>query len=215
MSTDSEEMQDEAVNGREALQVGGGLASTHLLLTLPRRLVGHFGSVVRIAVRAVDHRRHHGPTGRRVAAQLVGDQPPRRPALALQRFAKEPHRRPPIAPRLHEDVEHVAVLVDRPPESLLPPLDVHEQLIEMPRVAHPTPPAPRIRRAKRATPLPHRLVGHGDPALSAQGFRIAEAETKAVVELDGVADDLGRESIAVVARRVVGHRSTLPATVST
>ena len=41
------------------------------------------------------------------------------------------------------------------------------------------------------------------------------AETKAVVEPDGVTDDLGQKSIAVVARRVVGHRSTLPATVST
>ena len=41
------------------------------------------------------------------------------------------------------------------------------------------------------------------------------AETKAVVEPDGVTDSLGQKSIAVVARRAVGHRSTLPATVST
>ena len=108
--------------------------------------------------------------------------------------------------------------MNRPPEILLPPLDVHEQLIEMPRVVHPTPPAPHascIHRTKRATPLPNRLVGNRDPALSEQVFRIAAAETKAVVEPDGVTDDLGRESIAMLTRRVVSHRSTLPVAVST
>ena len=38
---------------------------------------------------------------------------------------------------------------------------------------------------------------------------------KMLMRAASVTDDLGRESIAVVARRVVGHRSTLPATVST
>ncbi len=43
--------------------------------------------------------------------------------------------RPPIAPRLYEDVEHVAVLVHGPPQILLPPPDLDEQFIQMPGVA--------------------------------------------------------------------------------
>ena len=74
----------------------------------------------------------------------------------------------PVAPRLYQDVEHVAVLVHRSPEILLPTLDVHEQLVEMPGVAHPTPPAPerpRVDWTERATPLPNRLVGDRDGSL--------------------------------------------------
>lgn len=41
------------------------------------------------------------------------------------------------------------------------------------------------------------------------------AETKAVVEPDGVTDDLGREAVAVVAGRGARHHPTLPASAST
>ena len=37
-------------------------------------------------------------------------------------------------------------------------------------------------------------------------FDIAHAHTDAVRQPDGVADDLGRQSIAMVAQRVAGHR---------
>ena len=130
----------------------GGLEAPHLTLALPGRLVGDLGTIVRVLVRDMDHRRHHGPARRRVAAQLVADQPAGFAALPFQHFAKESDGRSPIAPRLHEDVDLVTVLIDRPPEILLPSLDVHEQLVQIPRVAHPAASAPersRIRRADR------------------------------------------------------------------
>ena len=70
-----------------------------------------------------------------VARQLVGDGPSRRGALALQQPAEESNSGPAIAPWLDEDVAHITILVDRPPQVLLPPLDPDEQLIEMPRVS--------------------------------------------------------------------------------
>ena len=48
-------------------------------------------------------------------------------ALALQQLAEESHGGTSIAPRLDQDVDHVPVLVDGPPQVLLPALDPHEE----------------------------------------------------------------------------------------
>ena len=60
MSTHSEEILHHAVHGHEPLHVSGRLEAPHLALALPGRLVGDFGAIVRVLVRAVNHRRHHG-----------------------------------------------------------------------------------------------------------------------------------------------------------
>ena len=49
----------------------------------------------------------------------------------------------PITPGLHEDVDHVAVLVHGPPQILLLPLDIEEQFGQVPDVAQPASPAPQ------------------------------------------------------------------------
>ena len=83
-------------------------------------------SVVFVLPSTVDHGRHHGAVCRRVAAQLVRSQPARLAALSFQQLAEEPLGRPPIATRLHENVEDVTVLVHGPPQIMLPSLDPHE-----------------------------------------------------------------------------------------
>ena len=52
--------------------------------------------------------------------------------MAFQQLPEEPCGRPPIAPRLHENVEDVAVLVHGTPQILLLPLDLHEELVQIP-----------------------------------------------------------------------------------
>jgi len=84
-----------------------------------------------------------------------------------------------------------------------------------PRIAEATLPtlqATSVLRTKLEAPKPDRFVGNRDAALGEKVFHIPKAETEAVVELDGVADDLGRKSISVVARRVTFHRPSLPDT---
>ena len=91
---------------------------------------------------------------------------------------EEAFGRTPVPPRLHEDVDHVAVLVDGPPEILLAPVDVHEQFVQVPRVAQASlsaPQDPGVRRTEPLTPLPNRLVGDGDAPLSEEIFGISEA----------------------------------------
>jgi hypothetical protein len=51
---------------------------------------------------------------------------------------------------------------------------------------------PGVRRTEPPTPLPNRLVGHGDAPLSKKIFDIAEAQTETMVEPNGVTDDFLR-----------------------
>ena len=84
MPTHREEIPYDAVDRREPLHVSGRLEPPHLALPLSRRLVGDFCAIVRILICTVDHRRHHRPARRRVATELVGDQPSGNTSLALQ-----------------------------------------------------------------------------------------------------------------------------------
>ena len=134
MSAHPEEILHHAVDRREALQMAGQLEAPHLAFPLACGLVRDFGAVVRILIRDVNDRRHHGPRGRRVAPQFVGDQPAGYAALAFQQLPEKAHCGAPVPPRLHQDVEDVAVLVYRPPQVLLTTVQRDEQLIEVPRV---------------------------------------------------------------------------------
>ena len=64
--------------------------------------------------------------------------------------------------------------------------------------------------------LAHRAESaHQRPALGEQILHIPEAETEAVVEPDGVTDNVGRKAVAVIARQVTRHRLTVPRTALT
>ena len=89
------------VHREKPLRVGGGFEPPHLVLPLPGRLVGDFRPIVRVPVRTVDHRRHHGPAGRGVTSQLVGDQSSGDAAVPFQQLSEEAYGRSPIAPGLH------------------------------------------------------------------------------------------------------------------
>ena len=86
VSTDAEEILHDPVNRREPLELSGRLETPHLALPLTRRLVGDLGSIVRVLIGDVDHRRHHGAARGGVGAQLVGDQ-------SSRTQARTPHSR--------------------------------------------------------------------------------------------------------------------------
>ena len=184
MSADPEEVLYDAVPRGEPLQMGGRLEPAHLALSLAGRLVRDFGAIVRVLVRAVNHRRHHGTERRWVAAQLVRDQPARLSALSFQELTEEPLSRPLVPPRCHKDAEHVPVLVHGPPQILLPPLDLHEQLVQMAGVALAAPAVPqppRVIEPEPQTPLPNRLVRHGDTALGEEILDVPETQVEPVI----------------------------------
>ena len=73
----------------------------------------------------------------------------------------------------------------------------------------------RVRRTEDATPLANRFVGRSDTALGEQIFHISKAEREAMIQPDGVANDVGRKSVAVIAQCGTAHRSTVPPAAST
>ena len=80
-------------------------------------------------------RRHDRPVRSPITEEFVRDQTQRYTALRFQQFTEETRGRTSIPAGLDEDVYHVTVLVDGPPEILPAALNVHEQLVQIPRVA--------------------------------------------------------------------------------
>ena len=100
----------------------------------------------------------------------------------------------------------------------LPPLDLHEQLIQMPGVALASPavsPPPCVVEPERATPVPNRLIRHSDPPFGEEIFDIPETQAETVVEPDGVTDDFRGTSVSAIAERLARYRSTVPPAAST
>ena len=126
VTSDTTEILDEAMHRQEALRRPGGCESSPLPLALSRRLVRHRRAMVLVLPGAVYDRRHRRPVRGRVAAPLIRDHASRHAALSFQQLPKEPRRGLPIAPRLHEDVDDLAVLVDRSPHIVLRASDIHE-----------------------------------------------------------------------------------------
>jgi hypothetical protein len=142
-----------------------------------------------------------------VAGEVVGDHHPGRLLLPSQHAAQEALRRLPVAPLLHQDVQHEPVAVYSAPEPVLPALDPELHLVQVPLAGCPTPAAAQPRgegRAERAAPQPDGLVADEDPALRQQVLDVAVAEVESIVEPHGVADDLGWIAVAA-GERVTGE----------
>ena len=118
----------------------------------------------------------------RVGTKLVGHHHPRQ-APSLEELAHEPFGGRGVAPRLNEDVQHVAVrrandppdhslirlTVDRPPEPMSDAVDLEDDLVEVPLVGRAGSMAPDLcgdLRPELRDPDPDRLMGDDDPARS-------------------------------------------------
>src|SRR5687768_11611684 len=100
-----------------------------------------------------------------IALELVRNDHPRDILAALEPHAEERLGGCLVAPALHQDIKHVAILIDGPPQVMALTVDRQKDLIQVPRVTGPGTPAPEligIRLAERATPLPNRLIRHDD-----------------------------------------------------
>ena len=135
--------------------------------------------------------------------------------MALQCLTEEPLGGQCITPALHEDVDHVAVLVDGAPEVVDLPAQRDKDLVNMPNITKPALPAleaPAVLGPELQTPAPNRLIGDDDASFSEQVLDSPEAHGKPIVEPHGVADDIGRESVAVILGFAFAHRRIVPNT---
>jgi hypothetical protein len=132
--------------------------------------------------------------------------------LAAQQPSKESFRGALIATRLNQDVDHVAVLIHGTPEILLLPVDSNEDFVQVPNISEAalTPlQFSGIARTELLAPESYRFIRHDDSALGEKVLDIPEAQTETMVSPDRIADDFWRESMTVIARPVVLHRTSV------
>jgi hypothetical protein len=115
----------------------------------------------------------------------VGDDHPWHRARLLHQVTEEAPGCGLVAPVLHKDVEHVAVLVDGPPQVLLLVVDLDEDFVQVLLVAGPGLSAAQcvgVRLAELHAPAADRLVADGHTALDHQLLHLTEAERKVVIQ---------------------------------
>jgi hypothetical protein len=98
--------------------------------------------------------------------------------------------------------DHVSLLIHSPPQIMPFPLDIHEELVQVPDITQPSlfgPEFPGVVWAKLPTPLPDRLVRNHDSSLRQELLYVPEARGESVVKPNGVTDDLRRKPVSAVA----------------
>ena len=139
VATKLEVIMELTVRGEESLGMAGRLEPLHLPFSPSRRLVRDLGAVVEVAALPVLDPGQDLALGRAVTRQLVRHDDTRHVLQALEQLLEEALGRLGVAPALHQDVEHGAVLVDCPPEVRELATDADEHLIQRPFVARPWP----------------------------------------------------------------------------
>ena len=209
---------DAAQRGQQPLRVPDRREAFHRPLALPGRLVRVLGAVVQVLRPAMGHRRHELAVRHRVAGQLVGDDHPGHLPQARAQSAEQLPCRHRVSARPHQNVEHVAVLVDRAPQAPPCAVDLGEHLTEVPVVAWPRITTAQLVRLLLPEPLapgPDRLIGHLDTTFEHQLPHVAEAQREPVLQPDAMADDLGPKPEPFIPRACSGHdRRSCPASPS-
>lgn len=159
------------------------------------------------------NRRHDLSVSRVIAFQFVREEPARFTALAFDQAAKEADGGLFIASPLHKDINGVAILINRLPEVLMFALNGDDGFIDVPRITQAALAlleCARLGRTKLQTPLSDTFIRDENAAFSQELFDFTKAETEAMIEPHGVADDFRRETVALVAGLFGVQRATLP-----
>ncbi len=105
-----------------------------------------------------------------------------------------------FAAALDEEIQHLTLVVDRPPEPVFTAADRNHHFIEVPMIARSRPRTADIRRNRRPElqePPPDRLVGCVNTSLGEQFLEIPKGQCEPGREPDRVADDFWREAVAL------------------
>jgi hypothetical protein len=137
MPTRTEMLGDGAIGREKPLGVPRGLEPLQASLPLAGGLVGVLGAVVEIPVLAMFDPRQDLALGGSVTLQFVGDDYAGDVDQAFQEFAEELLRSFLIPTTLDQDIQHVPLLIYRPPEIMTLTLDGQKHLIEMPFITGP------------------------------------------------------------------------------
>src|ERR1700756_4071950 len=130
-----------------------------------------------------------------VAAEFVGDDHPRHVLQVFEQLAEESFGGHRISAGLDQNVEHVAVLVDRAPQVVLRAVDPDEHFVAVPFLTGPWAASAQpagVGLPELGAPASDRLVTHRDTAYEHQLLDLTEAEREPKVQPHAVVDDLDR-----------------------
>src|SRR5438046_6702227 len=160
-----------------------------------------FRPIVQSALLLMLHRRHDFGLGCCVAAQLIGDDGTWDVLKAFQQLAKELLGGFLVPPRLHEDIKHVAILVDCAPKIPQLAVDREKDFIEMPSVAETTTSRTHplgIRPPELLRPFAARFVTDSDAALGHHFRHVPVAERKSKIKPSAMTDDRGWKTVTAI-----------------
>ena len=95
----------------------------------------HFNAIIGVDIIDVLDGRHNLTVCRVITAQFVGDEPAGFPTLAFNQAAEEPDRRFLVAAALHQNIDRIAILIDRAPQIVLCVLHGDDRFIGVPGIA--------------------------------------------------------------------------------
>ena len=119
---------------------------------------------------------------------------------------------------LKKYIDDVSILVYGAPKVVTLAVDGDKYFIDVPIVTQPalTPfQCSPIARSKLEAPAPDRLVGDFNAALGKEILDITVAKTESIIEPDGIADDIRRETMTGVRRFTFVYDSSVPGSPST
>ncbi len=120
-----------------------------------------------------------------------------------------------VAARVHDLVEHIIALINRPPQPVFLARDRDHDLIEVPDVESArrfAPEAAHVSRSELQSPPTDRLVRNDDPALEQHLLNQPQAQWEPEVQPNRMGDDLRWKAMVLVADGLAhAGRSTRPA----
>ena len=174
-------MRPWAVRRYKALGVSWRLEAPYAPFSLTCRRMRLLGAVVQIPMLAVLQTWEELPLGYAVALELIRDDHARDVLTPFEQLTEERLRIRLVAMALNQDIQHIPVLIDRPPVRVPFAIDGEEDFIQMPRIARSRTPASQLVRIllpKLLAPVPQGFMRQGDTTFRYQLLDIALAQAE-------------------------------------
>src|SRR5215471_15860895 len=140
-----------------------------MIFPLARGSMRILTAVVEVATLTMVDTWQNLPLRRAVALELIGDDDAWHVLQPLEQLAKKLLGRLLVAAALHQDIQHVVVLIDGAPQVMAFTIDCEKYLIQVPLIPWLGASVPQLVGVvlpKLPTPLTDSFMGHGDAASS-------------------------------------------------
>jgi hypothetical protein len=196
MAANVEGVVSSSMAGEKALSRASGPETLHLAFSSPDRNVRTLSPVVEVLTLSMSTREAEDPQRRTIGSIAICHDKRRRRTLASQQLLYKSQCGLGITLGLHQEVEHPAFIVDRPPEIHLPAGNRDEDLIKVPVARRLRPSGPQgasVNGTEMVDPTANGFIAHGDTALCEQILDVPEAHGEAQIHPHHVLDNDRRE----------------------